>query len=592
MFKRMVGMAFLLMGCGLFPIYLDAAPLRRWGPTKKVTPPKVVVLPPSGPVGTIVVTGNRWVASSDIVSESGWQLQDDYDEFKVARSIRSIMNMGVFQSVSITANRMNGQATQLVMTVRENSLIQGIQIEGVTVVSASELAQALQSKPGEIWRFDAVRSDARTIEAIYANKGYRLAKVVHYESPEENGNLIFWVDEGVVGAIAVTGNYHTRSYVILREFLTKPGMVFQSDRLNEDLRRVYNLGYFTGLAPDLIDPMVWKSLGEEAPTSGQVLVLKVDEKSSNTTLTAALSYSPVIGITGSFSTHLDNLFGTGQLVDAQLQLGRATTIQLKYFNPWMWDNRRSFMARIWNRNGSVDQFMLNSSSVTFRDEQAFGVDLMFGVPISYELNLTHTFKIENVYLPGYNIQYSLQTYRFGVSYDNRDVRFNPLNGHYAFGSFEYSIPLSSNSLDFYRLDLEWRSFFKTFDQQTIAMRWVTGAIFSSRIDNSQLFAREYYRMGGAYTVRGWNDYNPFAIGSRQGLASLEYRWQVHDMVQLVAFVDMGFASNDHVFDLSRYRIGKGVGVRFNIPALGPVRLDWAMGDYSDSVIHFSMGHAF
>ena len=79
---------------------------------------------------------------------------------------------------------------------------------------------------------------------------------------------------------------------------------------------------------------------------------------------------------------------------------------------------------------------------------------------------------------------------------------------------------------------------------------------------------------------------------KQLLSSVEYRYVFNDMFQAVAFVDAGFATKASLFDLSQARIGKGVGVRFTVPMLGPIRLDWALGDTGESYIHVSMGHAF
>jgi len=45
-------------------------------------------------------------------------------------------------------------------------------------------------------------------------------------------------------------------------------------------------------------------------------------------------------------------------------------------------------------------------------------------------------------------------------------------------------------------------------------------------------------------------------------------------------------------DLSNYKIGKGVGMRMNIPGMGPLRLDFGFGETGTMRTHFSMGHSF
>ena len=131
-----------------------------------------------------------------------------------------------------------------------------------------------------------------------------------------------------------------------------------------------------------------------------------------------------------------------------------------------------------------------------------------------------------------------------------------------------------------------------------------GYLKSIDFKNLDIFSTEWYQVGGANTVRGYEDRDPFAYGNKQILLNLEYRFLFTDMFQIVLFVDAGYAPNikDDNGDiviygadptrLINYKIGKGVGLRYNIPALGPLRLDAGIDERGTIRIHFSVGHTF
>ncbi|NBV42046.1 hypothetical protein EBR96_04675, partial [bacterium] len=288
----------------------------------------------------------------------------------------------------------------------------------------------------------------------------------------------------------------------------------------------------------------------------------------------------------------DNLFGTGQLASVKAQLGRASTYSLRYMNPWMWDKRKSFSITAWLRDGQVDQLIPNSSTIGYRNERSRGLEMEVGWPFSYEFLSSHRFKYESVLLKDVDKSYTITSYALTLAYDTRDVRFNPLSGEYYTLTFEDSLPVYKSSLEYYRIVAELRNFTKVAEQQTIATRLVLGYINSPSISDTDLFSREYFRMGGSSTVRGWNDFYPFGTGNKEALFSIEYRYVFNDTLTAVAFVDVGSATSGSIFDTKQYHLGKGVGIRFTVPALGPIRLDWGIGDYGDSILHASIGHTF
>jgi outer membrane protein insertion porin family len=101
---------------------------------------------------------------------------------------------------------------------------------------------------------------------------------------------------------------------------------------------------------------------------------------------------------------------------------------------------------------------------------------------------------------------------------------------------------------------------------------------------------ERYFLGGAYSLRGfkYRDVSPQERGIR-GLgeepvggnsfyfAYAEYSVPIIEYLRVAAFYDMGnvfYKSYD--FKLDRYASDFGLGIRLNIPRLGPLRFDYGI----------------
>ena len=99
--------------------------------------------------------------------------------------------------------------------------------------------------------------------------------------------------------------------------------------LKRDLQKIFNLNYFTKLDPEFI--------GSQKPGYYKIR-LNVEEKRTGS-LNVGGGYGQRSGLFFYSDIYFDNLFGTGQLLALKGQFGEnQTSYQVKYFNPWMWDD--------------------------------------------------------------------------------------------------------------------------------------------------------------------------------------------------------------------------------------------------------------
>ncbi len=97
---------------------------------------------------------------------------------------------------------------------------------------------------------------------------------------------------------------------------------------------------------------------------------------------------------------------------------------------------------------------------------------------------------------------------------------------------------------------------------------------------------EQYFLGGANSIRGYRDDEFY--GNEMVLGNFELRIPIQDAFSVVAFYDIGMASDDSAF--SNMKTGYGFGVRVRTP-MGHLRLDVGTGEY-ETRTHFSFGEMF
>jgi len=545
----------------------------------------------------IIIKGNKNISEEDILGQISFAVGDKADVYAFNRSVKNIQSMAVFQSVRYTLakKKKNGRGTEVTFHVEENPLIKNLVFLGNTVFDDSVLQQQIESKKNRIFNLNQVRQDIKKIESYYQDAGYSWAKVYKIDTPtEDNPVLTFYIGEGVLEELSLTGNMKTKDYVILREIDLRPGDVLKADQLQKDMRRVFNLNYFEGLDPQLI-PV-------DSTPNAYKLDLVLTEKKTNGSFSFGGGYSPLTGFNLMSNLYWDNVFGTGQLVmiNGTLSLGSggqtkgANNYQIKYHNPWMWDKRKSFTARTWLTDGQMPTFL--GGSINYKPQRRNGFDIELGFPQADEsLFITHKAKFESVLLLNDSVRaYNIYSYTFGLVYDTRDFKMNPTEGYHHVFTAEKSLVLSPISLDFAKFDLTLRKYIPTFKKQVLALRTTFGSLSSPQVNDAELYSTELYYIGGGSTVRGYDDYNPFAQGVLSNVTGIEYRFLFTEIFQLILFADVGYAANNlnDLYSFSNYKLGKGVGVRLSIPALGPIRLDLGFDDKNNSRVHFNMGHTF
>lgn len=466
---------------------------------------------------------------------------------------------------------------RLVISLQEGMVIQKIEVTGSSVIPQDQLIKYISLKPGDLFNQKVIKKDTDKIANLYEKKDYILDTIRPNIDPKE-GLVSIRVIEAVVEDIKVEGNKRTKDYVVKRNLNTKVGQVLKKRRLQRDLERLNNIGYFSSVN---IEPEAGSEPGKV------VLVVKVKEqKTGLATLgvgyTGGGSGAIRSGVTGAISLSERNFGGKGYGGSIQWQRGvNVDSLSASFFDPAINDNRDSLGVSVYRHEITDIQQPVQGSNplqyALYNDHRA-GANVTYGHPLSDDLSLFLTLKSERIELTqSANSTFTPVGLFVGTSnsaiasalYDTRDDMFNPLRGSFVSGAYQTAGGALGGDNQFNKAQLELRQYFPVWKNKTIALRawggWLDGTAPVT----------DYFYVGGADTIRGYPENNFF--GSRMLVFNAEFRFPIAKIKILngAVFADAGnawFPGQD-----SSLKTDAGVGIRLVFPTLGlgVIRIDYA-----------------
>jgi outer membrane protein insertion porin family len=527
-------------------------------------------------ITALEISGNQTVPAKEIMNAIFARVGDTLSEAKIREDQKAIYALGYFADVSPSFEAYK-DGTKVVFNVVENPRLEGIVFEGNSVYSAGDLLATIEAKKGELLNFKKMQDDIEKINARYKKDGYMLARVADVETDKQTHILRFQIVEGRVESIVLDGNDNTKDYVILREMNTKPGDVLNENVLKKDLRRVFNLGFFSEVTPNF-------ETGSSKETV--VLSLKIKETRSST-VNFGGGYGQTEGWFGFMDLSINNLMGTAQGLLVRGQVGQQlSTYQFRYTNPWFipekFGDHTSFTFR---RYLTIGRDIL----LTTQDGIYNGFDVAVSKPLKENVSINWTLGSENASSYGTSTfdAYRSDTVSVGLAYDTRDFWLNPKEGRYYTLNTKLGFVTTDTTNLFLKIDSDLNHFYPVAENQVLAIHAGAG------VGIEDVPIGELYWAGGPNTVRGYYPTDA-RTGKRKFIFNIEYRLNFTDMFQGVFFYDWGNAWSSGVPDPGSFLSGWGPGVRINTP-MGPIRLDYGVPGgktFSEGIMNFSIGQAF
>lgn len=580
-------------------------------PPAATTPPALTTPPPASPaapstvspflnpaqaegmqIANVRVAGNRVVPNDSILLQvSGTKPGAQFSIRQAEADRLNILNLGFFASVQyqLSPNLNDPSKIDVVFVVVENRVVTGYRIEGNKLVPTADILKVLVSQKGAVLNSQNVDKDSKAIQEVYRDKGY--AALVSDVRQEDDGTTVYVIQEGMVSRIEITGLKKTKESIIRGLIATKPGDPFNEKKLQKDLNRIYDTGFF--------DDVTYKLNDDPDHPGALIVVISLKEKRTGQ-LSLGIGFDDRSKLSGYASIGDSNFRGSGKSVTSEIQVGSIKGFQETLSDSFVGKKNASYSVSVYSTTTYLDpqtvgDVLGTSTSSTFNyQEERTGARLNYTLPLDFDHTTNILFGYRNEKVRLFQIDDSLtdptpialpadssgriSAPSIGFLRDTRDLRLDPSTGSREMIIVERGLNFLGGDEDFTKLDVDLRHYIPLMKPEkkgdlpklVLAGRIVVGHSFGN------LPAFEQYFIGGTDTVRGYDDDTQY--GDNQIYGNLELRYRINKKFQFVVFTDSGTAYGGEFASSSSPDVisSVGVGIRLQTP-IGPIRLDLGKG---------------
>ena len=538
------------------------------------------------------VKGNKTIPEEKILATiSNSNIGEPIDSKAVQLDLQAVYKLGYFADVHASTEKVFG-GIKLIFEVVENPIFKEVKISGLTKMKNTELLAFFTQKPGEIFNSSTFSTDLKKalnncrdkkgllIEPNISNNSMISASgVVNLELKELRYGKVNIVIEKSERAEKV----RTKEKVIRREMIFKEGDIINTNDLRSVQLRIMQSRLFNDIDISY----------ENSETSGALDLTFTVKEADTGNIRFGVTYSAEGKWGGNLGYSEANLMGLGQNLNLDINLeDKGNNVQFSFTEPWLDQNRTSFSLALNNSNSNMittlNKFGLPASQLYDTHFNTTGLSLDFGRPIWGGItgNLGFNFDKNKLSYSEPNVE-PIITKNIPEFWDNSTQlsltnnmldyqdRFFVQDGYYLQGSYTIAGKYLGGNYDYQKISLEGR-LFHDFTPNLVLGTRLQGATLNGDYPDYNKFY-----LGGSYRLRGFSD-NRFAnettremIGNSYLLSNTELRYRIpaNKDFEAVLFFDAGQAFNDQT--ASQIKSDYGIGLRYNIPYIGMIRLDYA-----------------
>lgn len=196
----------------------------------------------------------------------------------------------------------------------------GITFEGNELFDAAQLAEVVRMAAGKPLNTEQLKGAIARVQNLYYREGYLETGFLPEERRDTTANEVSYVlqiaesDRVHIENIILSGNEHTKDFVILRELPFEEGDIYSTDKLRQGIINLSNLQYFSSVLPEY----------PQGSTRGlRDLVINVEEQS-----TAAFNFGFTVSggqypISGKVGWSEANFLGRGQTISVDAEVSNV-----------------------------------------------------------------------------------------------------------------------------------------------------------------------------------------------------------------------------------------------------------------------------
>lgn len=431
---------------------------------------------------------------------------------------------------------------------------------------------------GDIFARGKMLRDINMLENSVRDKGYAWARV----EPKINKNpdtgvvdldLVLTSGELVrVRRVLISGNFKTRDYVIRREVRLLEGDLYNQKLVDDTRRFVRALGFFDSAIVNV-----------ENVGNGEADIIVSVEEGSTGTISAGIALSSQDGLLGSLSLAKANIFGRGQELKFNIELGtEIATFSVSFTEPRLFSSKYSFGANIFRARRDFTTYTQDSKGGNVR--VGYRYSDFSSILLRYQYVLYDVFDISpnaGFLIRDQEGESATSSVTASYRYDSRDLPMDARDGLLTTFSSEIAGGILGGTNDFWRNIFESSYFVPILGDLIGSIHSEIGII--KPYNGSDIPVTERFFMGGLYSLRGfeYRSVGPRDLqgdplgGDRSFLVNMEAVYPIVKEANLrgVVFFDIGNVwgpwEDPQFNDL---RTGAGFGFRWFSP-MGVLRLE-------------------
>jgi len=529
-----------------------------------------------------------------------WDLKRRVDRTKIEADIKALeefyQNAGYLDArvLDVSPQRVDEKNVNLVYRINEGPIytVSTIGVAGNKLYQTSDLIPVFQLEAGQTFSLADMKTDLATIADYYGSRGYADAKVtprIDKKGGQQLG-IIYAIEEGnqfKVGKISISGNQKTREEVVRRELTIAPTDEYNTIKIRKSQSRLQNLDYFEG-----VDFMpVTSDLGPDYKD----INIDLKEKATGQVQFGA-GFSSIDNLVGFVEvtqknfdvTNWPSFTGGGQRFRLGLKAGtRRKDFIMSLTEPYFMGQRLSLGG---------DLFYTEKTYLSdYYDQRDIGGSINLRKPISDNSDLRVTYTLQQVEIDNIDKDASpeikqeegdfLQS-RLGAAYvyDNRDSFQQPTKGHKITVEGNVSGSFLGGDVDTVSLSLSGQKYWKMPWETIFSIQGELASVDTTGdADRVPIFERQF--LGGANNLRGfeYRDIGPKDAkgeplgGNTLGWITAELTFPIVAKIRGAVFTDVGFVNADSWdYSTGDYNADIGLGVRVNLPVVGPVKIDYGI----------------
>lgn len=521
-----------------------------------------------------------WLSGSGKLKKS--ELEIDLEKIKAMYLKEGFANFHVGEPrINLSENKKEIELT-IVLEEGERYKVADITYEGYENVELEKLREATELQTGDWFDIEKYQSDVKKITSQFTSRGYAYANVepqTVFKNEARTVSINYKIEENqlvYINRINIRGNTKSRDRVIRREFDLTEGDLYSSSLISASKRHLEFTDYFSEVRIS------------ETPVTGETVDLDVEVEDKMTGLfSIGAGYSTIDQLIGMVSITQKNLFGKGYELTSRAELSsKKADYTISFVNPWLFDKPYSF---------SVDVFKTDRSYYEY-DKESIGAALGIGhQPIKRKLYANYRLRYEvtdindidddaSAIIWAQEGETTTVSFTPTLRWTTLNHPYNPTAGNKAVIYSKIAGGVLGGDNDFVKIGGDYTHYVPLF-WKFVAM----GHIEAGRVweyNNSEIPVGERYRLGGMYSVRGYEygDVSPVDDdgekygGIKFAQANAELIFPLAEEAQLmgVIFYDaaQSLSEDEQYFSGDVYK-SYGFGFRWYSP-VGPLRLEYGI----------------